>query len=125
MPIRESQKARYPDNWPEIRERIKARAGNRCEGCGVENLIYGYRSGDTFIQVATATGTALRNASDHSIIRIVCTVAHLDHTPENCADDNLRFWCQKCHNGYDAKHRAAGRRERAMHAEKQADRSSS
>lgn len=38
------------------------------------------------------------------IIRIVLTIAHLDHTPENCADDNLRAWCQRCHLAYDAKH---------------------
>jgi 5-methylcytosine-specific restriction endonuclease McrA len=34
------------------------------------------------------------------------TIAHLDHTPENCAAENLKALCQKCHNKYDAKHRA-------------------
>ena len=30
------------------------------------------------------------------------TVAHLDHTPENCSDpDNLKALCQKCHLNYD------------------------
>ena len=37
--------------------------------------------------------------------RIVLTVAHLDHTPENCSLDNLRALCQRCHNRYDAEHR--------------------
>jgi 5-methylcytosine-specific restriction endonuclease McrA len=32
-------------------------------------------------------------------------VAHLDHVPENCGDENLRFWCQRCHDTYDAVHR--------------------
>lgn len=41
------------------------------------------------------------------IIRIVLTIAHLDHQPENCADDNLRAWCQRCHLAYDAQHHAA------------------
>jgi hypothetical protein len=36
----------------------------------------------------------------------VLTIAHLDHTPENCDDDNLRAWCQRCHLTYDAKHHA-------------------
>ena len=41
---------------------------------------------------------------------IVLTVAHLDHTPENCADDNLVALCQKCHNNYDSGHRQETRR---------------
>lgn len=36
---------------------------------------------------------------------IVITIAHLDHTPENNDPDNLRAWCQRCHNRYDAPHR--------------------
>lgn len=38
-------------------------------------------------------------------IVIVLTVAHLDHNPENCADDNLKAMCQRCHNNYDKGHR--------------------
>lgn len=37
-------------------------------------------------------------------IVIVLTVAHLDHTPENCSDDNLRAWCQRHHLNYDRIH---------------------
>ena len=48
------------------------------------------------------------------IVRIILTVAHLDHVPENCADDNLKALCQRCHNLYDAKMRRAGIRERAF-----------
>ena len=33
--------------------------------------------------------------------RIVLTTAHLDHTPENCSDDNLASLCQRCHLNYD------------------------
>jgi hypothetical protein len=39
---------------------------------------------------------------------VVLTVAHLDHTPENCADDNLKAMCQRCHNRYDMPMRRAG-----------------
>lgn len=44
MPIRPERKSLYPANWQEIVARIKARAGNRCEGspaypdCRAENL---------------------------------------------------------------------------------------
>ncbi|WP_209015751.1 hypothetical protein [Roseibium sp. RKSG952] len=35
---------------------------------------------------------------------MILTVAHLDHTPENCADANLMAMCQRCHLTYDAAH---------------------
>jgi hypothetical protein len=35
---------------------------------------------------------------------VVLTVAHLDHQPENCADDNLKAMCQRCHLRYDVPH---------------------
>ncbi len=34
----------------------------------------------------------------------VLTVAHLDHTPENVDDSNLRAMCQGCHLHYDRDH---------------------
>ena len=55
--------------------------------CGVEN--YTYRT----------------NERTGNTARIVLTVAHLDHTPENCSLDNLRALCQRCHNRYDEEHR--------------------
>jgi hypothetical protein len=81
MPILKENKGRYPANWKEIRGRILSECGNKCEWCGVEN--YSVRDGK----------------------KIVLTIAHLDHTPENCERENLRALCQKCHNGYDANHR--------------------
>lgn len=39
MPIKPENRHRYPKNWPEIRERIRARSGNRCEWCGVPNMV--------------------------------------------------------------------------------------
>lgn len=38
------------------------------------------------------------------MVDIVLTVAHLDHTPENCDPANLRAWCQRHHLAYDADH---------------------
>lgn len=47
-------------------------------------------------------------------IRIVLTVAHLDHNPANNAPENLRALCQRCHLRYDQKiHAASARRTRA------------
>jgi 5-methylcytosine-specific restriction endonuclease McrA len=42
--------------------------------------------------------------SDFNVLRmtdVVLTIAHLDHQPENCAPENLRAWCQRCHLRYD------------------------
>ena len=48
--------------------------------------------------------------------KVVLTVAHLDHTPENCDPSNLLAMCQACHLRYDAGHHAetarATRRQR-------------
>lgn len=41
--------------------------------------------------------------------RVVLTIAHLDHTPENCDPENLRAMCQACHLAYDAEHHAEQR----------------
>jgi len=38
--------SKYPAEWPEIRERIRKRAGDRCEMCGVHNHAVGYREAD-------------------------------------------------------------------------------
>lgn len=97
MPIRASERNRYPADWRDISLRIKDRARWRCEGvpgrppCGAEN--------------------GQRHPITGSIV--VLTVAHLNHEPEDCRDENLRALCQRCHNQYDQKHRqrnAAGTR---------------
>jgi 5-methylcytosine-specific restriction endonuclease McrA len=88
MPIKPENKDRYPKNWKEIRETILKRAGQKCEGCGAENY-----------KPHPVTGS-----------KVILTIAHLDHVPENCGEDNLRAWCQKCHNSYDMPHRIETRR---------------
>lgn len=101
MPIRPENKHRYPSNWKQIRERILGRAGNKCEGiwgekCGVANH-------------AIVRRYLTQDLSRFKDIKIVLTIAHMDHTPENNDDRNLRALCQRCHNQYDAKFRANNR----------------
>lgn len=120
MPIRPEEKARYPKDWPQISERIRRRAGGKCEFCGVQNYELGKRFSGHWHR-AEPKGDGPRDAprtddifpcrfGDSVIwarpIRIVLTVAHLDHTPENCGDENLKALCQRCHLAYDAKHHA-------------------
>jgi hypothetical protein len=100
MPIRPENRHRYPPDWPSISERIRnERALGRCEcegecGRGTHDGRCPNRNG----YPAYGTGS-----------RVVLTVAHLDHTPENCDDDNLRAMCQGCHLHYDRDHHAETR----------------
>ena len=96
MPIKPENKARYPDNWKsEVRPAILERADNRCEGspdypdCRAVNY-----------EPHPVTGS-----------KVVLTIAHLDHQPENCEPDNLKAWCQRCHLNYDKDHHAISRQD--------------
>lgn len=121
MPIKAENRARYPKDWPAISQRIRVRAGHRCEFCGVPDKELGGRSPVGVWHKANPTGTdGLRltwpregteawcsgyDIRQLRIVRIVLTVAHMDHQPENCEDGNLKALCQRCHNRYDAPHR--------------------
>lgn len=132
MPIRAENKDRYPKDWPEIRQAILARAVHRCEGCGVENhalILRGshgaepawrYANDAAYVQSRhPETGEYLDGTcwdDFHQVtpgrVKVILTIAHLDHQPENCDPENLRAWCQRCHNAYDAPMRAKGVAER-------------
>lgn len=92
MPIRPENRRRYPKDWPQISRRIRFdRAAGKCEWCGAEHG-----------KPHPETGSV-----------VVLTVAHIDNTPENCDEDNLRSLCQRCHLNYDRKiHAANARRNR-------------
>ena len=105
MPIRPENKARYPKDWPAISRRIRfERANNQCEFCGVQNYELGGRTKDGQWHKARITGCdrKLPDPGSHwwcdgpngahmlRIVKIILTVAHLDHVPENCDDDNPR-----------------------------------
>lgn len=101
-PIRREQRNLYPSDWPAISRRIRfERAGGRCEcrgECGVAH--------DFIIEADLGRCTRRHREVLAHGTRVVLTTAHLDHDPRNCADDNLRAYCQACHLRYD----------RALHA---------
>lgn len=92
------ERERYPNDWEAIAFRIKDTAGWKCEKCGKQCR----KPGEPF--------------DTH---KRTLTVAHLDHNPENCADDNLKAMCAPCHLRYDAQHHAETRRKK--HAGSKAD----
>lgn len=93
MPIRPENRKRYPADWPAISARIREQAGNCCEGS------------PDYPDCRAANGQPHPDTGS----RVVLTVAHLDHTPENSSDDNLRAMCQRCHLHYDRHHHAQTR----------------
>lgn len=132
VPIRPENKDRYPKDWHEISLRIRKRADNKCEECGIENYELGARNKDGDWLKAQPTGTdgmrvtwpkpgeyawcgngETEGRAHLKVVRIVLTVAHLNHQPEDCRDENLKAWCQRCHNRYDAGMRRRGIDERA------------
>lgn len=103
-------KSRYPDDWPAIRAAILERAGNRCEWCGVANGAVGARDKDGawhdehyIHNLKSDEGEFLFPDGCPLSIRIVLTVAHLDHDTTHNDPANLAALCQKCHLTHDAK----------------------
>jgi hypothetical protein len=99
-PIRPENRDRYPADWARIAYAIKARAGWRCECTGECGRPRGHLD---------ASGRCVNRQSRPAYdtgSTVVLTTAHLDHTPENCDDDNLRAMCQGCHLNYDRDHHA-------------------
>lgn len=89
MPIRPDLKPLYPANWPQLSLALKQAAGWRCEGS------------------PAYPDCRARHNHPHPVTgsTVILTVAHLDHNPANNDRGNLRVWCQRCHNTYDAPHR--------------------
>lgn len=119
MPIRAENKVRYPKNWTsQIRPRILARSAHsyepnedcvawpRCEMCAVFDRSWIERG-------ATMEDWQPSLEGLEGSVYIILTIAHLSDEIEDCSDENLRAWCQLCHNRYDAPKRAAGIQARA------------
>lgn len=107
MPIRPEQRDRYPDDWPQISNRIRfKRARGRCECHGECGRYHGrlgiYAGGDE--RCTRRHGQQIPGTAGQST---VLTVAHLNHVPEDCRDENLLAMCQACHLRYDADEHAA------------------
>lgn len=112
MPIRASERARYPKDWPAIRARILARAEGRCEflmangaRCDAPDLELVFRDRQNPEYWRFPHGGDCGEADpDCYGVKIVLTVAHLNHQPEDCRDENLRAGCQLHHLRHDKAH---------------------
>ena len=102
MPIRASERARYPKDWKAIRAEVLNRAGLRCEcmgECGKDHRQTSY------FKMPRCEETHGSKA-EHFRGKVILTIAHRDHTPENNGTPgnrpNLAAWCQACHLRYDS-----------------------
>jgi 5-methylcytosine-specific restriction endonuclease McrA len=124
MPIKPENRTKYPANWKQIRARILARAGNRCEQCRAVNHQVVVRHTDCYLDADgyvwdSVTGAPRGMSRDSEfpgqrLTRIVLTIAHLDGALVDHSDANLAALCQRCHLALDrAQHVATARETRA------------
>lgn len=99
MPIRKSEREKYPQDWDKLSLAVRVAAGWCCEG----SLKY--------------PDCRAEHGREHPVTGsiVILTVGHLNHDPTDCRRENLKAWCQRCHLAYDYEHHqrnaAATRRE--------------
>lgn len=117
---------KYPENWKtEIRPDIMKRANSCCEVCGVPNyklILRGEYNGVECYQDENGdiydANTSIKIGSDYlgevhptnKMIKVVLTIAHLDHDITNNEYSNLKALCQRCHNRHDVEFRKKNRK---------------
>lgn len=122
MPISKENKKLYPPDWQEIRGYILQRADNKCERCDARNgsvILRGewneqpaYQDDDGNIWHEETgkwlgdgyVGDVCPNQPNKQAIKVVLTIAHLDHNPQNNDKKNLKALCQLHHLRHDIEH---------------------
>lgn len=136
MPIRKDLQHFYGREWREkIRPRILDRDGNCCKFCGkpnhetVHQIVDRARrrmwwfnpillSNATHIHLVDHCGRLLSTDPEALPlltgydVRVVLTVAHLNHDAADMRDENLAALCQWCHLNHDRGHHAQTRATR-------------
>lgn len=121
----------YPATWPDIRKRVLERDSHCCKICKVKNGVAVFRGvldGEEVFQTADARVYRLSDGvfltenpwaciepssgdPAQKAIKIVLTVAHLDHDISNNSDENLAALCQLHHLRHDNKYHRKNARE--------------
>ena len=136
MPIRRDLRKFYGKEWRKVvRPRIIARARNHCERCGkpngahvqtiseamgpAQNRLYfmwwrrpGHAPGNVWINHAAKVCQSIHLPPGLRSVRVVLTVAHLNHVAGDDRDENLAALCQWCHLVNDLRHHAESREQR-------------
>lgn len=119
MPIRAELRHFYGRDWRTVtRPRILARAANCCEQCSVPNYAEVKRIRGHWLRIAVSwtrgidkmwigsQGNELpfKPTGTMRQVRVVLTIAHLNHVAGDDRDENLKALCQWCHLNYDLAH---------------------
>lgn len=119
-------RSKYPPDWDRISRETRERAGQRCERCKAPNHAVVWRCQGSYIfddgrAYDDETGAFLGYVRGSELpvgrfVRIVLTVAHVNHDTTDNRPANLRCWCQKHHLAHDrelhTEHARATRRSR-------------
>jgi len=92
-----SMRGPYPPDWKAISRRIRERSGGQCEcegECGLHRTHPGPRRCQERDREPARWAKGI----------VVLTVAHLNHKPDDCRDENLKAMCNRCHLRYDVPH---------------------
>lgn len=127
MPIRPELRHFYSvPAWRATRERILVRAEDHCEQCGKPNgeTVMTVSGGYCFMAWTPINGDAhwrdchgeiiarISTSFEPRFVRVVLTIAHLNHVSGDDRDENLKALCQWCHLNYDKLHHRETRAER-------------
>lgn len=113
MPIDYSQ---YPPDWKDITARIRKREHDACKWCGAPNGKQVWRLREEWLSIERLTPlewapkrAILGGAGEsylYHLVKIVLTVAHLNHDITDNRDENLAALCQYHHLWHDRHHHA-------------------
>lgn len=106
---------KYPPDWEQTRQRILMRANDSCEFCGLENgqTVWSvpfrikedgkYKARKIWFSNSEDAHREARGKVEVKAVKVVLTVAHLDHDEDNweVEDERLYASCQACHLRYD------------------------
>lgn len=103
----------YPLNWKtELRPAALERSNHCCAFCGIKNYAVGARDkngqwhDEPAIHSMSSDEGLIKFGEFPRMIKIVLTVAHLNHDITDNSDTNLKALCQKCHIRHDATYHA-------------------
>lgn len=97
----------YPDDWEDLSRRVREKAGQRCEWCGVANGALGARDSAgmwwSHDQIESVSDAHLERwfGGVPKITKVVLTVHHIDADKANSDRSNLVALCQRCHLSAD------------------------
>lgn len=108
----------YPRNWKAIREEILNRAGNMCEcagECGVAHIpqpvLFFYSRLSGVVNWSRCYEYHKARPRSFKGLRVILTIAHLNHNTKDSRRKNLKAMCQACHLRYDAQMKAEKRKK--------------